>query len=111
VPADGNVWDPPAFMQYARRVLISLIFSTYCRSTGGGRGRNSSSRRAATCQKYGITFRLNDAGHLIIGSDLSGNEPALWPTLIDAIEVHLEPVVALVAAGWYLRAGFSDRQQ
>jgi hypothetical protein len=53
-----------------------------------------------TCRHRGIALGLEDDGSLRIGkADGSGQEPALWPSLIDAIEAHLEAVTALVAAG------------
>jgi hypothetical protein len=35
-------------------------------------------------------------------ADGSGREPALWPSLLMAIEAHLSAIMALVAAGWAL---------
>ena len=58
-----------------------------------------------TCRLRNISLRLDDKGALIIGrSDLLGAEPPLWPSLLIAIEAHLEAVTALVAAGWCLNA-------
>jgi hypothetical protein len=58
-----------------------------------------------TCARYGISLKLDADGGLIIGrSDLNGAEPALWESLIMAIEVHLPAVERLVAAGWHLSA-------
>lgn len=58
-----------------------------------------------TCLRHGIALRLDDDGSLRIGkADGSGREPTLWPSLLMAIETHLEAVTALVAAGWHLRS-------
>jgi len=58
-----------------------------------------------TARCRGIALSLDQDGGLRIGkADGSGHEPALWPSLIDAIEAHLEAVAALVAAGWHLRS-------
>jgi len=34
------------------------------------------------------------------------DEPTQWPSLLVAIEAHLEAVAALVEGGWTLRADF-----
>jgi hypothetical protein len=48
---------------------------------------------AMTCRRRGIALRLDEDGALVIGkADGSGKEPALWPSLIDAIEAHAEPL-------------------
>ena len=60
-----------------------------------------------TCRRHGIALSLDEDGCLRIGrADRSGEGPALWPSLLMAIEAHLEPVAALVAAGWHVRADF-----
>jgi hypothetical protein len=59
----------------------------------------------ATCRRHGIALSLEPNGALRVGTDGgNGDEPAPWPSLIIAIEAHMEPVAALVAAGWHLRA-------
>jgi|GEM_PF-2769043 len=60
-----------------------------------------------TFRRHGIALSLAPDGCLRIGrADGSGQEPALWPSLIGAIEAHLHAVTALVATGWHLRADF-----
>jgi hypothetical protein len=59
----------------------------------------------ATCQRHGIALRLDECGRLVVGNaDGSGREPAVWSTLLVAIEAHLPAITALVAAGFDLRA-------
>jgi TubC N-terminal docking domain len=58
-----------------------------------------------TCRRHGIALRLDECGRLVVGNaDGSGREPAVWSTLLVAIEAHLPAITALVAAGFDLRA-------
>jgi hypothetical protein len=58
-----------------------------------------------TCRCHGIALRLDESGRLVVGNaDGSGTEPALWSTLLVAIEAHLPAITALVAAGFNLYA-------
>ena len=63
----------------------------------------------ATCQRYGVALRIDETtGDLVVGkvgakADQS-SQP--WPSLLTAIEAHLEAVAALVEEGWSLRADF-----
>jgi hypothetical protein len=58
-----------------------------------------------TCQRYRIALSLDPTGALRIDKAAGpGREPALWPSLLMAIEVHLPAIIELVRAGWHLRA-------
>jgi hypothetical protein len=51
-----------------------------------------------TCHNNRITLSLDQDGSLRIGkADGSGKEPALWPSLLMAIEAHLPAIIGLVA--------------
>ena len=39
---------------------------------------------------------------------MSPSQP--WPSLVRAIEAHLELVAALIKSGWTIKAGFSVNQ-
>jgi hypothetical protein len=61
----------------------------------------------ATCERYGVAMRLDSAtGDLVIGkAGATADEPTQpWPSLIMALEAHLESVAVLVRAGWTLKA-------
>ena len=61
----------------------------------------------ATCQRYGVAMRLDSpTGDLVIGQTGATAEESTqpWSSLIMALEAHLEPVAALVRAGWTLKA-------
>jgi hypothetical protein len=63
----------------------------------------------ATCQRAGVALRIDKAtGALVVGK--AGAKPDAptqpWPSLLIAIEAHLEAVAALVEGGWNLRADF-----
>jgi hypothetical protein len=63
----------------------------------------------ATCQRYGVALRIDEAtGALVVGrAGAKAHEPSQpWPSLLIAIETHLEAVAALVEEGWSLRADF-----
>jgi len=54
-----------------------------------------------------VAIRLDSAtGDLVIGkAGATADEPAQpWPSLIMALEAHLEPVATLIRAGWTLNA-------
>ena len=66
----------------------------------------------ATCQRHGVALRIDAAtGDLLVGkSGARAGEPTQpWPSLLIAIEGHLEAVAALVASGWSLQAEFPER--
>lgn len=62
----------------------------------------------AVCQRYGVALRIDSDGDLVVGkAGAAADEPTQpWPTLLIAINAHLEAVAVLVAAGWRLRAAF-----
>jgi hypothetical protein len=63
----------------------------------------------ATCQRFGVALRIDPAtGDLVIGRlGAKADKPSQpWPSLLRAIEAHLEAVARLVEAGWCLNAGF-----
>lgn len=68
----------------------------------------------ATCQRYGIELQIDSAtGGLIIGkAGARADESSQpWPSLLRAIEAHLEAIVAVVRSGWMLKINFPvDRQ-
>jgi hypothetical protein len=62
-----------------------------------------------TCQRYGVALRIDQAtGDLVVGKvGAKADEPTQpWPSLLIAIEAHLEAVASLVEGGWTLRADF-----
>jgi hypothetical protein len=67
----------------------------------------------ATCRRYGIALRLDPDGALVVGKAGAIAEEVTqpWPSLIRAIEAHLDAVGCLVAAGWHLRADFAGPMQ
>ena len=62
----------------------------------------------ARCQRHGVALRIDLDGTLVVGkAGAKAEEPTQpWPTLIRAIEAHLEAVAELVASGWSLQADF-----
>lgn len=64
-----------------------------------------------TCWRHGVALSIAPDGTLVVGkTGAKADEPSqAWPTLIRAIEAHLEAVAELVAAGWNLRADFPER--
>ena len=59
-----------------------------------------------------MTMRLDSpAGDLVIGkAGAKADEPTPpWPSLIMALEAHLESVVVLVRAGWTLKANLPPK--
>ena len=66
----------------------------------------------ATCERYGVAMRLDSAtGDLVIGkAGATADEPTQpWPSLIMALETHLDCVAALLRAGWTLSAEMSRK--
>ena len=63
------------------------------------------------CQRYGVALSIDTDGTLVVGKAGAKADEAMqpWPSLLTAIEAHLEAVAALVAAGWYLRADFPEK--
>jgi hypothetical protein len=61
-----------------------------------------------TCRCYGVALRIDPDGALVVGrAGATADEPSQpWPSLLIAIEAHLEAVARLVAAGWHLSAVF-----
>lgn len=62
-----------------------------------------------TCRRYGVALRIDpETGDLVVGrTGAKADEPSQpWPSLIQAVEGHLEAVARLVEAGWSLRADF-----
>jgi hypothetical protein len=62
-----------------------------------------------TCQRYGVALRIDEAtGELVVGrAGAKADQPSQpWPSLLIAIEAHLEAVASLVKCGWTLRADF-----
>jgi hypothetical protein len=62
----------------------------------------------ATCQRYGVALRIDPDGTLVVGkAGAKADEPTQpWPSLLIAIEAHLDAVASLVEGGWNLRADF-----
>jgi hypothetical protein len=63
----------------------------------------------ATCQHHGVALRIDQTtGDLVVGKvGAKADDPTQpWPSLLAAIETHLEAVAALVEGGWNLRADF-----
>lgn len=64
-----------------------------------------------TCRAYGVALGIDPAnGDLVVGkAGAKADQPSQpWPSLLRAIEAHLEEVAALVEAGWTLRADFGN---
>lgn len=62
-----------------------------------------------TCQYYGVALRIDPAtGDLVVGrAGAKAEEPTQpWPSLLHALETHLESVAQLVESGWTLTAEF-----
>lgn len=61
-----------------------------------------------TCQRHGVVLSFDENGKLVFGkAGAKADEPTQpWPTLIMALEAHLDDVAALVKAGWTLKAEF-----
>ncbi len=132
VDAPAGVLTPKLkAMLIARKTeLLSSLIAPRCDTAGSDRAAhfsehapgllNRSKRRitpaesiVATCQSRGVGLRIDEAtGDLVVGkAGARANEPSQpWPSLVRAIEAHLEPVAALVKSGWTLKAGFpTDR--
>jgi hypothetical protein len=65
-----------------------------------------------TCQRYGVALRIDPDGSLVVGkAGAKAEEPSQpWPSLLRAIEAHLEAVARLVEGGWTLRADFPQSE-
>jgi tubulysin polyketide synthase-like protein len=64
----------------------------------------------ATCRRYGVALRIDADRALVVGRSAANVDEATqpWPSLLIAIEAHLEAVAMLVASGWSLRAEFPE---
>jgi hypothetical protein len=65
-----------------------------------------------TCQRYGVLLQIDPiTGELTVGGEgAKADEPTQpWPTLIMALDAHLDDVAALVRAGWTLKADIPRR--
>jgi tubulysin polyketide synthase-like protein len=78
---------------------------------GDGWQPNPAESIVATCQRYSVALRIDPTGDLVVGkTGANADQPTQsWPSLLIAIEAHLEAVAALVASGWNLRAEFPER--
>jgi hypothetical protein len=79
---------------------------------GDGWQPNPAESIVATCQRYGVALRIDaTTGDLVVGkAGGKADEPTQpWPSLLIAIEAHLQAVAALVEGGWNLRAEFPER--
>lgn len=58
------------------------------------------------CQQHGVALRIDKQGDLVVGKNgAKADEPTqAWPSLLAALEAHLEPVARLLESGWHLRA-------
>jgi len=59
----------------------------------------------AICQRHGVALRIDpETGGLVVGRAAAGGAAPTqpWPSLLLAIEAHLNTVIALVKAGWAL---------
>lgn len=67
----------------------------------------------ATCRRYGVALRIGANGGLEVGKAVgeAASATEAWPSLLRAIEAHIDGVARLVAAGWHLRAEFSGPAQ
>jgi hypothetical protein len=60
-----------------------------------------------TCRRYGVLLQIDPmTGELTVGREgAKADDPTQpWPTLIMALEAHLDDVAALLLAGWTLKA-------
>ena len=63
-----------------------------------------------TCRRYRVALRIDaTTGDLMVGKVGANELTQPWPSLLIAIEAHLEAVAALVASGWSLQAEFPER--
>jgi hypothetical protein len=85
----------------------------YLEHTGQRCGCQSPARGiVATCRRYGVALRIDaTTGDLVVGkAGAKADQPSQpWPSLLVALEAHLEAVATLVASGWALRAEFPER--
>lgn len=64
------------------------------------------------CRRHGVALRIDEEGDLVVGkSGAKASEPTQpWPSLLAALEAHIEDVVRLIKAGWLLKAGIPHRE-
>lgn len=55
-----------------------------------------------------MALRIDESGDLVVGKagGRADESSQPWPSLIAALEAHLDDVTTLVDAGWTLKAGF-----
>ncbi len=61
-----------------------------------------------TCHRYGVALRIDQNGDLVVGKAgaRAGQPSHPWPSLLQAIEAHIEAVALLVKVGWTMRSEF-----
>ena len=86
-----------------------------CKDVGGGYKALPPDRTPAyslleTCRRYGVTLRIDDGGDVVVGkAGAKADEPTQpWPSLLMALEAHVDEVAELIEAGWTLNAAFPD---
>jgi hypothetical protein len=65
-----------------------------------------------TCRRYGVLLRIDpETGDLVVGkTGASADEQTQpWPSLLRAIEAHLDAVAVLVKSGWIVTAEWRGR--
>jgi hypothetical protein len=65
----------------------------------------------AICQRAGVVLKIDPAtGDVVVGrAGAKSDEPTQpWPSLLVAIEAHLDAVAALVKSGWRISHKFSS---
>jgi len=125
VDAPAGVLTPELrIMLIARKVeLLSSLIARQCEAHGADlaahlsehvpgllnepeRHVSSAESIVATSQRRGVALRIDEAtGDLIVGKvGARADEPSQpWPSLMRAIEAHLESVAALVRSGLFAR--------
>jgi TubC N-terminal docking domain len=108
--------DREAIRQHKVELLALLTRAEQIEEAGidrlaGGDGwqPNPAESIVAACQRYGVTLRIDaTTGDLVVGkAGAKADEPTQpWPSLLIAIEAHLEAVASLVEAGWTLKTEF-----
>jgi hypothetical protein len=77
------------------------------------RARTPAESIVAACRKNGVALRIDpETGDLVVGrAGAGGDAPTQpWPSLLLAIEAHLDAVITLVKAGWTLSQPFVNGQ-
>ena len=102
VDAPAGVLTPEltAMLRASKTKLLSLI---------SARQSSPAESILVTCRRHGVSLRIDEVtGELVVGRTGAGSNEQTqpWPSLMLAIEAHLEPVAALVRSGWGLKAGF-----